>query len=154
MDFYLVRHGEALPEAADPRRPLSRLGETQVERVAQSAVARKARVSAILHSGILRAQQTAEIIARCLLPPAGVRRITGLLPEDDPAIAAAELAAAPESIMLVGHLPHMNRLAALLIKGDPDREAVKFAPATLLCVSREATRWTPRWTFDPEFAEA
>lgn len=145
MNFYLVRHGDALAETADPRRPLSPLGQEQVEQAARAAAARQARASAIFHSGILRAQQTADIMARHLAPPMGVRRMTGLSPQDDPAIAKAELEAAQESVMLVGHLPHMSRLAALLIHGDPECEIVAFAPATLVSISREAARWKLAW---------
>jgi phosphohistidine phosphatase len=145
MDFYLMRHGEAVSETIDPLRPLSALGRQEVERVARLAVARNVQVSAVLHSGILRARQTAEIIAAPLCPPGGVRQISGLLPQDDPWIAKAELESAQESVLLVGHLPHMNRLAALLVHGDADRAAVEFAPATLVCCSSVGSQWKMGW---------
>ncbi|MBI3066484.1 MAG: hypothetical protein HYY82_16305, partial [Deltaproteobacteria bacterium] len=37
MNFYLVRHGEAVSDTLDPRRPLSRIGQEQVEQVARAA---------------------------------------------------------------------------------------------------------------------
>ena len=151
MNFYLVRHGEAVSDTLDPRRPLSRIGQEQVERVARAAAARQAEVSAIIHSGILRAEQTAEILARHLAPDLGVRRMTGLAPQDDPAIAKAELEAAQASVMLVGHLPHMIRLAGLLINGDADRDAVEFAPATIVCVSYQSSLWQLVWVLAPDF---
>jgi len=151
VNFYLVRHGEAVSETSDPRRPLSRVGQEQVERVARAAAARRAQVSAIFHSGILRAEQTAEIMARHLAPDLGVRRMTGLAPQDDPAIAKAELEAAQASIMLVGHLPHMNRLAGLLINGDADRGAVEFAPATIVYVSYQSSLWQLVWVLARDF---
>jgi len=104
VDFYLVRHGEAVSEALDPRRPLTPAGREEVERVAQLAAQRKITVSAIFHSGILRAQQTAEIFAEALGPAIKVQKITGLLPQDDPAIAKAEMDVSEQPIMLVGHL--------------------------------------------------
>ncbi|MBI2534321.1 MAG: phosphohistidine phosphatase SixA [Deltaproteobacteria bacterium] len=152
MDFYLVRHGDAVLESLDPQRPLSRLGQEQVERVARAAAARQAQVSAIFHSGILRAQQTAEILAAHLGPALGVQRMSGLAPQDDPAIAKAELEAAPAPVMLVGHLPHMGRLAGLLINGDADRDAVGFAPATIVCISRESSLWQLVWLLGPDFS--
>jgi len=152
VDFYLVRHGDAVSETLNPERPLSRLGQEQVEQVARAAVARQAQVSAIFHSGILRAQQTAEILATYLGPALGVQRMSGLAPQDDPAIAKAELEAAPASVMLVGHLPHMNRLAGLLINGDADRDAVDFAPATLVCVAHESSRWQLAWVVNPDIS--
>ena len=150
MNFYLVRHGDALPETSDSRRPLSRLGQEQVEEVARAAATRGAHVSAIFHSGILRAGQTAEIMARYLAPDLGVRPITGLAPQDEPAIAKAELEASSSSVMLVGHLPHMDRLAGLLINRDADRAAVEFAPATLACIAHEGSHWQLTWILSPD----
>ncbi|HYY25020.1 MAG TPA: phosphohistidine phosphatase SixA [Candidatus Udaeobacter sp.] len=150
MEFYLVRHGEAVSETQDPARPLTEAGRQTVEQVARSASAKAIQVAAVFHSGILRAKQTADILATHLHPTAGVRTMSGLLPEDDPAIARSELEAAQQSILLVGHLPHMNRLAALLASGDPDRELVNFAPAMMICFSHEKSQWTIAWVLAPQ----
>ncbi|HWP22710.1 MAG TPA: phosphohistidine phosphatase SixA [Candidatus Binatia bacterium] len=149
MNFYLVRHGEALAAAEHPQRPLSAAGRRAVAEAARLAKERGAAVSAIYHSGILRAQQTAEILGQFLAPPAGVAALSGLLPEDDPAIGRAHLEAADQPIMLVGHLPHMGRLAALLIHGDPERTAVDFGPGDIVCLSREGPRWRIDWHIKP-----
>lgn len=152
VNFYLVRHGDAVSETLDSQRPLSRLGQEQVEQVARAAAARQAQVSAIFHSGILRAEQTAEIMARHLVPELGVRRITGLAPQDDPAIAKAELETSQAPLMFVGHLPHMSRLSSLLIHGDLDSGVVEFAPATLVCVVHEDSRWQLAWVLSPDYS--
>jgi phosphohistidine phosphatase len=150
VDFYLVRHGEAVSETVDPKRPLSRVGREQVEAVARLTLAKNPHVSAILHSGILRAKQTAEIIAEHLGTLVRVEPSGGLLPEDDPATAKGELEAAESSVMLVGHLPHMNRLAALLVNGDPNREVVVFGPATVVCCCRAGSQWKITWVLTPQ----
>jgi phosphohistidine phosphatase len=72
-----------------------------------------------------------------------------LLPQDDPAIAQAELEAAGSPVMLVGHLPHLNRLAALLVCGDTERAVMEFAPATLVCCVNDGAKWTISWTLGP-----
>jgi phosphohistidine phosphatase len=149
VEFYLVRHGEAVSELADPRRPLTAAGRLAVDRVARLALARRLRVSTILHSGILRAQQTAEILAGHLAPQGGVQPMTGLLPEDDPAISAAELSAAQHPVILVGHLPHLARLAGLLVRGDCEREIIQFEPAVMACLRRKDSEWTLDWTLAP-----
>ena len=149
MNFYLVRHGDAVSASEDPQRPLSRAGHQAVNEVARLAQERQVGVAAIYHSGILRAQQTAEILARFLRPPAGVAAISGLLPEDDPAMGRAHLEAADQPIMLVGHLPHMRRLAALLVSGDPERAVTDFGPADLICLSREGLQWRINWRITP-----
>ena len=49
-------------------------------------------------------------------------------------------------ILLVGHLPYLNRLTSLLIHGDPDRAVVEFLPATMVCCRRVGDRWSIDWT--------
>lgn len=117
--------------------------------MARHALARNVRVAAICHSGILRAQETAEIIAQYLSPPEGIRELAGLHPEDDPAFSKAELDAANEPVILVGHLPYMSRLAALLVNGDPDRPVIEFSPATMVCCSKVGTQWRIDWHVAP-----
>ena len=43
--------------------------------------------------------------------------------------------------MVVGHLPHLNRLAALLISGDVELGLMEFPPATMVCCSRDGSKW-------------
>ena len=149
VNIYLVRHGEAAPAELDPERPLTRAGREDVERVAQKAAAQNVQVAAIFHSGILRAKQTAEIIAGRLRLADRVQQLSGLLPQDDPAIAKAEVQTLEQPLMLVGHLPHLGRLAALLISGAVDSEAVEFAPATMVCCRQDGSRWQIAWTLTP-----
>jgi phosphohistidine phosphatase len=146
MNIYLVRHGEAVSEKSDPERPLTSSGREAVERIARMAAAKNVKVSAIFHSGILRARQTAEILARPLQPTLGVRQLSGLLPQDDPGIAKAELEAGENPIMLVGHLPHLNRLVALLLSGDVESQVMEFPPAAMVCCSNDTSKWKISWT--------
>jgi len=150
MNFYLARHGEAVADLIDPSRPLTRAGRDDVQRVARLAVEKAVQVSVIYHSGILRARQTAEIFAEHLLPNGGTPVLSGLRPEDDPSVVASELAVADSPLMLVGHLPHMNRLACLLLdRGDAESEVINFAPAMMACCVRENAIWKLSWTLEP-----
>jgi phosphohistidine phosphatase len=142
---YLVRHGDAVSAAENPERPLSREGRAAVERVAKGALERHATVSVIYHSGLLRAKETAELLAKHLHPPLGVEQRSGLLPEDDPSVGKAELDAATAPILLVGHQPYMGRLVALLLTSDPDRSVIDFLPATMVCFSNLAGQWKIHW---------
>jgi phosphohistidine phosphatase len=150
MECYLMRHGEAVAEAEDPRRPLSDEGRRQVEAVARAAAARGARVAEIFHSGKQRAAETAAIMARVLGAPAAIRRMQGLAPEDDPFVAKAAIESAESVKMWVGHVPHLSRLASLLVAGDEEREVVVLAPATLVYLVRTDGRWRIEWTLSPE----
>ena len=152
MDFYLVRHGEAKSELEDPRRPLSDHGRGQVEKVGRAVAAKGISVSKILHSDKLRAKETAEILGEYLFPPDGVFEVKGLGPEDDPSLFKAELELADDSLMLVGHLPHLGRLASLLVVGEPENSVADFPPAAIVCISRAAEKWEVRWVVTPQSA--
>ena len=145
MNFYLVRHGEAVSQAVDGQRPLTPWGRRNVERIGRAAADRGIQPEQIFHSGLLRAQQTAEILNESLGPVAGVREVVGLRPDDDPAIAKAELESSTISLMLVGHLPHMSRLTSFLVTGDADRDSVEFAPATVIGLSYDDYHWKILW---------
>ena len=152
MEFYLVRHGEAVSQAVNGERPLTPEGRRDVERLGRAAAQRGIQPKQIFHSGLLRAQQTAEILSEILGPIEGVRELVGLRPDDDPIIAKAEIETSTVSLMLVGHLPHMSRLASFLVAGDADRRVVEFAPATLLGLAYEDYRWKILWKITPATA--
>lgn len=152
MNFYLVRHAQALSELADPKRPLSDEGRKEAQKVARSASVKGVRVVTILHSDKLRAKQTAEIFEQFLSPLRGIREIRGLAPEDDPLLAKAELEATQEPLMLVGHLPHLGRLASMLVTGDPERALVEFPSATLVCLEFSRESWQIKWSMTPQTA--
>ena len=145
--LYLVRHGEAVTDREDTRRPLSAEGRRQMESIAGKLRDIGAAPKRILHSGKLRAQQTAEILADALGQPGAIelRGIAGLLPDDDPK-SAAELAAATgdEDLMLVGHLPHLGLLAGVLT-----RLSITFHTANVVCLQRGDPAWRVVWIKRP-----
>ena len=141
MTCYLVRHGSAAPGPEDRARPLTPEGRAEVQATARQLRARGAEVAEIRHSGLVRARETAELLGQALAPRGGVHTVTGLAPDDDPDIARAELELAAEPVMVVGHLPHLARLAAMLVGAGP-AEPVQFAPATAVALRRGPDRWT------------
>ena len=149
MNVYLVRHGDAMAAAENPSRPLTAAGRERVNRLAQAALPRGVQCSAIYHSGVLRAVETAEILARYLPCVSKVAARSGLLPEDDPAGLKAELDTAGESLMLVGHLPFLSKLTGLLLYGDADRPGAEFLPASMACCVRSHAEWKISWQIAP-----
>jgi phosphohistidine phosphatase len=145
LRLYLVRHGEARPDAEDAARPLTERGRHAIERVGRAAAERGVEVAEIRHSGLLRARQTAEILATRLRPRGGVRATTGLAPEDDPDIARAEYGEAGEPLLLVGHLPHLARLEARLTGRQTE---LSLQPGTMLALARSANGWELTWRID------
>jgi len=154
MQIYLVQHGEARAEAEDPARPLTDRGREEVQRVARHAAIMGLPVAEILHSGRLRAQQTAAILAEHLWPSRGVREVDHMAPHDDPGAARAGVETAREPLMLVGHLPHLSQLASLLLVGDPGREILRFRNGAIVCLARVAPVWRLHWILTPEMASA
>ncbi len=153
MEVYLVQHGEAKPESEDPQRPLTERGYSEVEKVARYAAGLRLRVSLILHSGKLRARQTAEILAKNLAPPQGIRELNRLAPADDLRVAEALIRQAGSPIMLVGHLPHLSRLTSLLILGDPEKQVVRFRNGGIVCLKQDESGWTTSWLLTPELIQ-
>src|SRR5207244_10389301 len=119
MALYLMQHGEATTETEDPARPLTETGRAVVERAAARANAADVRIDRCVHSGKLRAEQTAEVLVGALGSDRSIEPRDGLAPNDPVAPVADWLrdAADSSSIALVGHLPFLGRLVSL-----PDTE--------------------------------
>jgi phosphohistidine phosphatase len=150
MKVYLAQHGEARPEAEDPERPLTEKGRYSVESVAGYIGALGLEVAEIVHSGRLRAKQTAEIFADRLVPAKGVREERGLGPTDDPAEAKRLIELAERPLMIVGHLPHLSRLASLVILGEIENKIIYFKNGGVVCLNENDSRWLIDWVLVPE----
>jgi phosphohistidine phosphatase len=150
MEVYLVQHGEARPESEDPARPLTDKGRVEAESVARHVAGVGVEVARILHSGKLRAEQTAEVFGRHLEPCGGVSEQPGLGPLDDPRAAKRMVEEAGEPLMLVGHLPHLSRLASMLVSGDAGNEVVKFRMGGVVCLGKTEGGWLVKWALIPE----
>jgi phosphohistidine phosphatase len=150
MDLFLVQHGEAKSEAEDPDRSLTDRGAETVRRMAAWAAAAGVKVDQIRHSGKRRAEQTAVIFAKSLGPTQGVVAVPGLAPNDDVIPVAEALWAEPGSIMLVGHLPFLGRLASLLLTGEPEAGIVRFQQGGIACLSSQQRKWAINWVVSPD----
>ena len=150
MEIYLVRHGEAVSEYVDPAQPLHERGHSEVSRLARHAARIGLSVAEIRHSTKLRAKQTAEILAAHLVPVRGVHEVEYLAPSADPGRAQDAVENATEPLMLVGHLPHLARLASLLLMGDAHREIVRFRTAAMARLERTDRGWALTWILTPD----
>jgi len=117
MRVFLVHHADAVGPDVDPQRPLSAVGRAQAAELAAAVAAIGFTPSAIWHSGKLRSRETAEAFLHACAPFADFRMIRGLRPEDPPEWLRDELAAEARDVLLVGHLPHIARLTAVLTAG-------------------------------------
>jgi phosphohistidine phosphatase len=130
LDIYLIQHAESVPEKEDPARPLSDEGKSTMEKVAAFAARLKIKPDFIFHSEKLRAQQTAEILARHLGVTDRLRERQELGPLDPVAPVAQWLkeqtAKGLVGLAIVGHLPFLDRLASLLITDNESFGVVSF----------------------------
>lgn len=152
MLVYLVQHGKAKSKEEDPDRPLTDEGRREIEAV-MLLLMRYGAVSAsrVVHSGKRRAEETAQLIATKL--DAEIESAEGLDPDADPAEWGARLGEADRDLIVVGHLPHLERLAALLLCGDPERGTVRFANGGVVCLGLEGGRWSLQWAIPPALVQ-
>ncbi|MBI5674881.1 MAG: phosphohistidine phosphatase SixA [Nitrospirae bacterium] len=150
MSLFLVQHGKSLSKEVDPEQGLSDEGRSETEEIASAAEARGLWIDRIIQSGKKRAAQTAEIFAFRLHPTGGVQMMDGLNPLDNVA-SFAEKINASENLMLVGHLPFMERMASFLITGAEDKPVIRFQNSGIVCLERDENsgHWTIRWTLFP-----
>ena len=150
MEIFLVQHGQAMAASEDPLRPLTPEGADSVRRIGAWARDAAVGVTHIRHSGKLRAEQTAQILAEHLKPSGVLTSVSGLAPNDDVVhvgrIAANEFA----NSMLVGHLPFLSRLAGLLVTGNSEVQVVRFCNAGIVCLLNEKGNWFINWVMTPE----
>ena len=141
MRIYLVRHGSAVSEQEDPSRPLSSEGRRDIELVARTLGIMNLKVDTIFHSGKLRAEQTAQIIAGAIEVRNGVKKTSGLAPNDEPAEVLALIEAADDDIMLVGHLPHLDNLLKALVRPAEGEGLPEFTAGACIGVEKSAGGW-------------
>lgn len=152
MQLFLVQHAEALPKQENPERPLTAEGRRHAAAVAAMCGKLGLTVHQIQHSGKTRAEQTATILAETLSPPSGVVQADGLGPQDDVEPVARDLVDGGQAVMVVGHLPFLERLAGYLLTGDAEHRVVKFSNANVVCLAQSGDLWQVRWILTPEIA--
>ncbi len=150
MALYLVQHGKNVKKDVNPEQPLSDEGIADVERIAQTAANYSVRVDQIRHSGKKRALQTAEIFGRHLNAANSISEMNGIKALDDVAPIAQALEDS-KNLMLVGHLPFMERLTSYLTAGNPEITVMKFQNGGIVCLDQpESTGdWAIIWTLMP-----
>jgi len=149
MRLYLVQHGEAKTEAEDPERSLTMRGEEETRKISRTAKRLGIRSSRIFHSGKKRAEQTARIIGEAINLSAQLGQ--GLNPNDDIRPWVERISGEAEDLMIVGHLPFLEKLASFLVCGDEGAKAVRFRYSAIVCLERkESGRWSVDRVIKPE----
>jgi phosphohistidine phosphatase len=119
MELALVRHAPAVPRASgngtdDGARPLTRDGRRRFRRARTGLERMELRFDRLLHSPLLRAVETAEILVPLVDGPISAEPLLATTPSD--ALLARIRGERPA---LVGHQPWLGELLSWLVFGDP-----------------------------------
>jgi phosphohistidine phosphatase len=151
MKLYLVQHGKPVPKEENPDRPLSDGGKRDVEKVTQFLRHSGISLGKIFHSGKTRAKETAEILGRGLDPALKPQEREGLSPLDHVTAIADVIQTGEEDVLIAGHLPHLAKLAALLVTGDEATPVARFQQGGVVCLEQDKEgQWAVAWMVVPD----
>jgi phosphohistidine phosphatase len=124
MNLYLMRHaiavaGDEPGVETDGERPLSARGIKRMRKAARGLKRLEVTFDALLTSPLLRARQTADIVAQAIGLNDQVEEISGLAPESsvDNLIFGLARFRGREHVLLVGHEPLLSQMIAFLLAG-------------------------------------
>ena len=142
----LMRHAEAVAESpglSDEHRYLSEKGRRTARRVGAALSAQSLAIEAIYTSPLVRAVQTAELLAQATLFAGEVSVLFGLAPGFPPGVLAERISMLENVVVLVGHEPGISALGACLL----DRPSFPpFRPGQISLIQDGQ----PEWTLEPE----
>lgn len=150
--IYLVQHGEAYPKEVDPNRPLTPEGREIVKKMSEFIKNKHIQIDSLWHSPKVRAKETAEIIREVLnLNSTSMSEYKELEPEEPPKKILKHIKKSDLSgVMIVGHLPHLSKLAGLLLCKDENLEVISFEKAGIVCIEwSEETGGVLKWMIVP-----
>ncbi len=154
MDLYLIRHAHAADGALygdDYERPLTAEGRRAAQAVGAALQAQKTTFEIIVSSPLVRAVETAELLA-CQLGFAGGLTISRALTPDSDVESILQNVVAPhrasKSLALVGHQPSMGQLVGSLV----GRSGASLQKGAVVCVDFDvdSQRAKLRWVITPE----
>lgn len=154
MRVYLVQHGTTRSKEEDPERRLAEEGVAEVERIAAFLRPLDLKVDAIWHSGKPRAAQTAEILSKGFSGRAKRMERDSLAPKDSVWPIKQILEESSSTVVVVGHMPFLGKLASLLVTAREDIEMIGFRYGCVVCLERdESGSWKVIWMIPPDLVK-
>ncbi len=150
MQLYLMQHGEATSKDINPQRPLTENGIRDIKKIGAFLKQAHININIILHSGKKRAQETASILANILSPDRPPIQKEGLAPNDPIDNIYRELLERDKDMMIVGHLPHLAKLASKLLLDTEDKHIIAFKPGSVLLLEKTPDYCEAAWFIVPE----
>jgi phosphohistidine phosphatase len=150
MTLYLIRHAHAVELEDDASRPLSHKGRAQVRQLGRFFRASGALAPAeVWHSPLVRAVETATLLAKGLRLRVPLVEVPGLEPEALPVATLRRLARVRHDLAIVGHEPHLSALAGLLLRGRAAPAVVAMKKGACLALEGKGRAWQVRWLVTP-----
>ena len=156
MALFLVQHGMSAAKDVNSEKELTGQGRVETERIAQVAKGYGIKIGRIVHSGKKRAEQTASIYHDVLSLKRPLEVVSGINPLDDVQPFATTIIPGSE-LMVVGHMPFMQRLVSYLTTGSEEIQVYQFQNSGIVCLSAsEKTdgtfNWFIKWTLNPNIS--
>ena len=145
MRIYLLRHGnaeDARPGIGDAERALTEEGWERLQRAAPAWRTLVETPDAVWASPLRRAQETATVLLDAVKYRGEIRTERSLLPAAPSSLALSQLESealsGTESVVLVGHEPHLGYLLATLLTGHP-RQSIPLKKGMLVAIETESS---------------
>ncbi|MBL4614082.1 MAG: phosphohistidine phosphatase SixA [Magnetovibrio sp.] len=151
MRLYLVRHGKAELGFDDANRHLSERGRGDVVAVTEHLHSQQISIDRVVHSTLVRARETAQILAAKLVPGIAVEELDGLEPWGNVSAFVKLAEQWHVDTMVCGHEPFMGEAASHLIAGNGHSSVVEVKTATVMALARNpyGKGWHMRWMINP-----
>jgi len=151
MKLYLVQHGDACAKEINPDRPLTEQGEADIELLARFLKRAGISVDRVIHSGKLRALQTADRLAKAIAPGVELETSGIINPNDNPKAFDWQRESWNKNTLIVGHLPFMTKLVSHLLIQDENMLITAYRPGSIICVEHQnEAQWQINWMIRPE----
>jgi phosphohistidine phosphatase len=153
MRIYIVRHGiaEETAKGGDEQRALSDEGRKKMKEIAAGFARLEPEIDVIYSSPLVRAMQTAEIVAKGIAHSKNIEKMIELSPGHSPAEVAKKLQGLKKgsNFVLAGHEPNCSLLADYLL-GRVEIEFKKGAISLIETESCEAGSGILIWHLSPQ----
>ncbi|MCX8123009.1 MAG: histidine phosphatase family protein [Spirochaetes bacterium] len=113
MEAIIIQHGEAVDSSINPQRPLSQKGREQFLRFADFLHIINWRPDIVLHSGVLRAHESAAILAEKFNCEIAINK--SINPNDNPDSIIQYLLQEKRNTIVVTHKPFIDVLVAKIL---------------------------------------
>ena len=153
--MYLIRHEQAEPDAdgGDAYRALTSNGRLRMRRTSRFLAEQVPLIDHIWTSPLVRAVQTAEILAEAagLDGPVAVRHEIAHPPSLGSVIRLADdVPAGAQGVAIVGHEPTLSGVVQTLLGGTASWPGYHTGAVVAFDLDRVTSQWTFRWHIRPD----